>query len=88
MKCRPLMTLPIFLLAGCATQPGGISTDQVTKFREQGVSIGNVTGASTVMLQTKGKAIGGFLLSTVAASAVASNPAFLSPLLDDIGLHG
>jgi hypothetical protein len=66
-------------LAGCATQPTGVSLDQVTKIREQGLAIGDVKGASSVALKTKGQAIGSMVLSTVAASVVASNPSSISP---------
>lgn len=79
MQCKLIIAMLAFVLAGCATQPSGVSVDQVTKFREQGVSIGNVKGASAVTLQTKGKAMGSFVLGTIAASAVASSPSSLSP---------
>ena len=69
----------VFVLAGCATQPIGVSADQASKFREQGITVKNVAGASAITLQTKGKAIGGMVLGTVAASVVASNPTSLSP---------
>ncbi|GAB2591588.1 hypothetical protein ISP15_06735 [Dyella jejuensis] len=64
MKHKLLMAVLVSVLAGCATQPTGIRGDQATKFREQGVSISSVHGASAVVLQTKGRAIGAFTLGS------------------------
>jgi hypothetical protein len=79
MKSNLLIVALLAVLTGCATQPSGVSDDQVAKFREQGLTVGHVNGGSAVALKTKGKAVGAFMLSTLAASAVASNPASITP---------
>lgn len=79
MKCNIWMIGLSLTLAGCATQPTGVSVDQIAKIREQGLAIGDVKAAPSVALKTKGQAIGSMVLSTVAASVVASNPSSISP---------
>jgi hypothetical protein len=66
-------------LTACASQPTGVSLDQAVKFREQGLVVGDVKGAAKIALKTKAQAVGSFVLSSVAASAVASTPASISP---------
>ncbi|RDS80537.1 hypothetical protein DWU98_14085 [Dyella monticola] len=77
-KFLTMMTL-VTLLAGCTTQPVGVSVDQAAKFREQGIVVGDVKGASSVALKTKGQAVTGMVLASVASSIVASNPSSISP---------
>ncbi|PXV58496.1 hypothetical protein SAMN04487785_115147 [Dyella jiangningensis] len=79
MKARFLLPVLVAGLVGCATQPVGVSGDQATAFREQGVAVGQVSGAGAVQLKTKGQAIGGMVIGSVVGSAAASSPASATP---------
>jgi hypothetical protein len=78
MKRNVMMISLSIALSACASQPTGVSVDQAAKFREQGLTVGEVKGASSVAVKTKGQAIGSAVLSTAMASAFASTPTSMS----------
>jgi hypothetical protein len=78
MKKGMILLLCAAGVAGCASQPAGVTTDQSKAFAEQGLGVGKLDGVSSVRVKTKGQAIGGALLGVVAGS-VASSPTSMSP---------
>jgi outer membrane lipoprotein SlyB len=60
-------------VAGCATQPAGVTTEQSKAFVAQGMAIGKLDGAGSVRVKTKGQAVAGAVIGAVAGS-LASSP--------------
>ncbi len=68
MSKMGMAAMAVVLVAGCATQPKGISDSQIAQIRERGLVVHEVKGASAVQVKSKGMAIGGMVVGSVAGS--------------------
>ena len=78
MSKMGMAAMAAVLVAGCATQPKGISDSHIVQIRERGLVVHEVKGASAVQVKSKGMAIGGMVVGSVVGSVAGGGASSLA----------